>query len=70
MKRHRKTRGLTEDDLELWRKVTERTEKLDLKSLFTPEIDRPASPDPAPAPLRKSQSVILGKPKGKPLGRP
>ena len=32
---------LNEDDLELWRKVTERTDKLDLKTLFTPEIDAP-----------------------------
>jgi DNA-nicking Smr family endonuclease len=63
MKRAHKTRGLSDDDLALWRRVTDRTEKLDLKSLFTPEIDAPAPSLPA---LRKSQSVLLGKPQGKP----
>ncbi|MFK7836964.1 MAG: Smr/MutS family protein [Sulfitobacter sp.] len=54
---------LNDDDLDLWRKVTERTEKLDLKSLFTPEID--ASTPPAPA-LRKAKSIVLGQPTPKP----
>ena len=52
-----KRRGLNEDDLALWRKVTERTEKLDLKSLFTPEIDAPSPTVPA---IRKAIPVVLG----------
>ena len=32
-------RRLNDDDLALWRRVTERTEKLELNKLFTPEID-------------------------------
>lgn len=52
---------LNEDDLELWRKVTDRTERLDLKTLFTPAIDAPAPTAPA---LRKSKAVVLGKPVG------
>jgi DNA-nicking Smr family endonuclease len=51
---------LNKDDLELWRKVTDRTEKLDLTQLFRPEID--AAP-PAPPALRKSRTVLLGKPR-------
>lgn len=39
-----KRRRLNEDDLELWRRVTERTEKLELNKLFTPEIDAPPLP--------------------------
>ena len=62
MKRGRTQGRLNEDDLELWRKVTERTERLDLKKLFTPEIDAPA---PALTTLRKSKSVVMGKPEGK-----
>jgi len=54
--------GLSADDLELWRKVTERTEKLDLKSLFTPEIDAPKATAPAP---RKSIALSAGKVPGK-----
>ena len=54
---------LTADDLEVWRKVTERTEKLDLKSLFTPEIEAPAAP---PDNLQRPQNVALGKPAPKP----
>ncbi|WP_386624678.1 Smr/MutS family protein [Sulfitobacter geojensis] len=60
--RHRKHGHLNDDDLALWRKVTERTEKLDLKSLFVAEID---APQPPPTVLRKSKSVVLGKPTGK-----
>lgn len=63
MSKGRKQGRMNEDDLALWRKVTERTEKLDLKSLFTPEID---APPPSPPALRKSKSVIMGKPAGKP----
>ena len=59
----RKHGQLNEDDLAIWRQVTERTEKLDLKSLFVPEID--ALPPPPPA-LRKSKAILLGKPAGKP----
>ncbi len=59
MKPSRPNNRLNDDDLALWRKVTERTEKLDLKSLFTPEIDAAV---PAPPALRKAKSVVLGKP--------
>lgn len=61
MKRGGKHNRLNEDDLELWRRVTDRTEKLDLKSLFTPEIDAPMPAAPA---LRKARNVVLGKPAG------
>jgi DNA-nicking Smr family endonuclease len=61
MKRDRLNSRLNDDDLTLWRRVTERTEKLDLKSLFTPEIDAPV---PSPPMLRKSRSVVMGKPAG------
>ncbi len=54
-----KRRRLNDDDLALWRKVTDRTERLDLKTLFTPAIDAPA---PAPPALRRAKSVVLGKP--------
>ncbi|NNK16066.1 MAG: DNA mismatch repair protein MutS [Sulfitobacter sp.] len=63
MTRNRRHGRLNEDDLALWRQVTDRTEKLDLKSLFTPEIDAPA---PAPPALRKSKTVVMGRPVGKP----
>ena len=53
---------LNADDLEVWRKVAERTEKLDLKSLFTPPID---SPTPSPPELRKTKSAFVGKPDSK-----
>jgi len=61
--RQRKHGHLNDDDLALWRKVTERTEKLDLKSLCVAEID---APQPPPTVLRKSKSVVLGKPTSKP----
>ena len=54
---------LNKDDLSLWQKVTERTEKLDVNQLFRPEIDAPL---PSPPQIRKSTSVILGKPALKP----
>lgn len=60
MKRERSGPRLNQNDLDLWRKVTERTERLDLKSLFTPEIDAPAPPA-----LRKAKSVVMGKPEGR-----
>lgn len=59
MKPSRPHKRLNDDDLALWRQVTERTEKLDLKSLFVPEIDAPTPAAPA---LRKAKSVVLGKP--------
>ncbi len=59
----RRNGRLNDDDLALWQRVTERTEKLDLKSLFVPEIDALM---PAPPALRKSKSVLLGKPNLKP----
>jgi DNA-nicking Smr family endonuclease len=54
---------LNKDDLSLWQKVTERTEKLDLNQLFRAEIDGPA---PSAPQIRKSTSVIMGKPNPKP----
>lgn len=63
MKRSSRKPRLNDDDLELWRRVTDRTEKLDLKSLFTPEIDAPA---PSPPALNKARSAVLGKPMPKP----
>lgn len=54
---------LNKDDLQLWQKVTERTEKLDLDQLFRPEID---APPPTPPQIRKTTSVLLGKPNPKP----
>lgn len=57
-----KRRGLNADDLALWQRVTDRTEKLDLKGLFTAEID--AAPPSAPA-LRKAKTVMMGKPVGR-----
>jgi DNA-nicking Smr family endonuclease len=62
VKRGKHHNHLNEDDLELWRRVTDRTEKLDLKSLFRPEIDGPA---PSPPAIRKSKTVLFGKPQGK-----
>lgn len=53
-----KHRGLNDDDLALWRKVTERTEKLDLKSLFTPAID---APTPSATILRRAKSAVMGQ---------
>ena len=63
MKRGDKQRRLNDDDLELWRKVTERTEKLNLKALFTPVVDALTPSQPA---LKKTKAVMLGKPTGKP----
>ena len=57
-----KRRRLNDDDLDLWRRVTDRTEKLDLKSLFTPDIDAPAPAAPA---LRRAKLAVQGKPQGK-----
>lgn len=59
MKRGGKHRGLNDDDLELWRRVTDRTEKLDLKSLFVPGID---APTPTPPAIKRAKTVVLGKP--------
>ena len=60
MKRARRGR-LNDDDLELWRRVTDRTEKLDLKTLFTREIDTPAPGEPPP---RAPKVSIVGRPSG------
>ena len=54
---------LNKDDLSLWQKVTERTEKLDVNQLFRPEIDAPA---PSLPKIRKTTSVVLCKPTPKP----
>ncbi len=61
MKRGRAHGRLDADDLELWRRVTDRTERLNLKALFTPEIDASAPSVPA---LRKTKAVVMGKPVG------
>lgn len=61
MKKNGPRNRLNDDDLELWRRVTDRTEKLDLKSLFVPEIDAPM---PAPPAIKRSKNVLLGKPQG------
>ncbi len=61
MKRGDPKNRLNADDLDLWRRVTERTEKLDLKSLFTPQIDAPA---PAPPALKRAKAIVMGKPQG------
>jgi DNA-nicking Smr family endonuclease len=63
----KKRRRLSDDDLALWRKVADRTEKLDLKGLFTPEIDTPA---PAPPALRKAKLTVAGKPQGRARPKP
>jgi len=52
-----KRRRLNEDDLALWRRVTERTEKLELNKLFTQEIDAPA---PAPPQVRRAKIALQG----------
>ncbi|MCX7558237.1 Smr/MutS family protein [Sulfitobacter sp. F26204] len=59
----RKHGQLSDDDLAIWRQVTERTEKLDLNSLFTPETSSPATPLPV---FRKPKTVLLGKPVAQP----
>ncbi|MEW9920517.1 Smr/MutS family protein [Marimonas sp. MJW-29] len=61
MTRNRRHGRLNDEDLALWRKVTERTEKLDLKSLFTPDVDTPA-----PARFEASKTAIPGKPRARP----
>jgi DNA-nicking Smr family endonuclease len=58
-----KHRGLSDADLDLWKRVTDRTEKMDLKSLFTPAIDAPAPSGPA---LRRAKSLIVGDAQNKP----
>ena len=60
---------LNKDDLSLWKKVAERTEKLDVDKLFRAEIDGAAAlkgPAPTPPQIRKTTSVLLGKPNPKP----
>ncbi|MBD3665219.1 Smr/MutS family protein [Sulfitobacter aestuariivivens] len=67
MKRGKSGNRLSDDDLALWRKVADRTEKLDLKSLFTPDVE--VAPPTAPA-LKKMKSVLVGKPLGSPKAKP
>lgn len=60
---------LNKDDLSLWKKVAERTEKLDVDKLFRAEIDGAAAlkgSGPTPPQIRKTTSVLLGKPNPKP----
>lgn len=63
MKQRNQNNRLSEDDLALWRRVTDRTEKMDLKSLFTPAIDAPA---PSGKALHRAKSAVSGQPSGKP----
>ncbi|MFT6677294.1 MAG: DNA-nicking Smr family endonuclease [Sulfitobacter sp.] len=58
-----KRRGLNDEDIALWRRVTDRTERLDLKSLFRAEIDAPHPSAPA---LRRAQAALGGKATGQP----
>lgn len=67
MKQGDKHKRLNEDDLELWRRVTDRTEKLDLKSLFVPDIE--AAP-PTPPALKRAKKTVFGKPQGPTKPRP
>lgn len=60
MSRGKKGGRLRAEDLALWQKVTERTEKLDLKGLFTPEV---ALPRPAPDSLRRAKTALTGTPR-------
>ena len=63
-----KRRRLNDDDLALWRRVTEKTEKLELKQLFTPEIDSPSPPAPQ---VKRTPVTLPGKrpqPQVKPRG--
>ncbi|MEM9966565.1 MAG: Smr/MutS family protein [Pseudomonadota bacterium] len=53
-----KRRGLTEDDLAIWKKVTERTEKLNVQSLFPSRID--VQP-PVPRMIQRAKSALEGK---------
>ncbi|HCT33632.1 MAG TPA: DNA mismatch repair protein MutS, partial [Sulfitobacter sp.] len=60
---------LDKDDLSLWKKVTERTEKLDVDKLFRAEIDGTSpihGPTPTAPQIRKRSSVVMGKPDPKP----
>ncbi|MDF1728981.1 MAG: Smr/MutS family protein [Sulfitobacter sp.] len=59
MKGGGKKKRLNEDDLALWRRVTDRTERLDLKGLFTPEID---APRPTTQSLQRAKAAVSGRP--------
>jgi len=58
-----KRRKLAPDEVELWRKVADRTERL------APQPFQPDAALPTPA-LRKAQNVVLGKPQPKPRNPP
>lgn len=58
MSKNGKRGRLSKEDLSLWQRVTERTEKLDLNALFRPEIDAPM---PRPDVLRRSRSVVMNR---------
>lgn len=57
-----KRRSLAPEELDLWRKVTDRTNRLDLGPAPAAKADLPT---PKPAALRKAKSAVLGKPQGK-----
>lgn len=61
MKRNKSGKRLSDDDLALWRKVTARTQKLDVRTLFTPPV--PAVPPDPPA-LKKIKQTVIAKPGG------
>ena len=73
-----KRRRLNDDDLALWRKVTDRTERLNLKTLFTPEVETKETPQPSfaktkarpvppPGPKRPAGSHDVAPPLGEQL---
>ena len=67
MKHSRKQGRLSNDDLMLWNMVAERTEKLDLKSLFTADLETTA---PSLPKKRELISTVLGKPRPKSKSKP
>ena len=57
-----KRRRLAPEELDLWRKVTSKTKRMDLSNLATPELP----PEPvAPRAKRPTRAALLGKPQGK-----
>lgn len=60
-------KGLSEDDLALWRKVTDQTERLDVDDLFTSQINVSVPQKPL---LKKAKTVIAAKPTGSIANKP
>lgn len=57
-----KRRRLAPEELDLWKKVTDRTERLGDLPRFDPDTQLPA---PAPPAVKKARAVVLGKPQPK-----